>query len=113
MTYIEVTKGGDSTSPIVWVRMTPWTPSAMVKHVAIPGASGGGYNFPQGTDNCTTTLTGRVPWTAAGEAMFESIAGTRLTIDNGVSVRTGLSGTPTVTEANAAWIFFTLPVTED
>lgn len=103
-----------STSPIIWTRMTPWVNSAMNVHIVVPGGRGLGRTYNKGSDNATTTLTGRCPWTSAGQTMFESLAGTRLRISNGIgSTRTGIAGTPVITEQNPAWIFFTISVTEE
>lgn len=110
---ITVTNSSGSTSEIVWTRMTPWTPAAIQTHVQIPGGEGDGVTFRKGTDNATTTLTGRVPWTSAGEQQYEALSNAKLTISNGISTRTGIAGTPVPTQSEApAWIHFTLTVTE-
>lgn len=113
MTRVSVTRSGASTSPIVWVSMTPWTRSAMQTHVSIPGGEGIGVTFTQGSDNATCTLQGRVPWTTRGQAQYEALPNTRLTISNGIDVRTGIAGTPVPQDGNPAWIFFSLSVTEE
>lgn len=111
---IVVTKGGQSTSPIIWTRKTAWTKAAMTTHVSIPGGDGDGVNFAKGRDNAVCTLSGRVPDTAAGRAMYESLGASRLTINDGIQTRTGLAGSPTETDSdNRCWIFFTISVTED
>ena len=111
---ITVTNEGGSTSEIIWIKMTPWTTSAIQTHVQIPGGDGDGITFRKGTDNATTTLTGRVPWTALGEQQYEALTGARLTINSGVSTRTGIAGTAVASQSEApAWIYFTLSVTEE
>lgn len=110
MSLITVTIDGESTAPIIWVRMTPWTPSAIQTHIEIPGGSELGVTFPKGTDNATTTLQGRVPWNAEGEAMYLRLPNARLTVDNGISVREGIAGTPVAQDGNLGWIYFSLSV---
>lgn len=110
---ITVTNPGHSTSEIIWVRMTPWTRAAIQTHVQIPGGDGEGVTFRKGSDNATSTLTGRVPWTEEGEAQYEALVGARLTIDNGLSTRTAIAGTPVPSQSEVpAWIHFTLTVRE-
>ena len=112
MTKIAVTMEGASTSPVIWVSMTPWVGSSIEQHVTVPGARGAGVTFRRGRDNAVATLQGRVPWTYDGESMLDSLIGAKLTIDNGVSVRTGIAGTPTVSGDSTAWIRFSLTVRE-
>lgn len=113
MTRVTVTRSGSSTSPIVWVSMTPWTKSAMQTHVAIPGGDGIGVTFKRGRDNATCTLQGRVPWTTRGQAQYDALANATLTISNGIDTRTGIAGTPVPSDGNPAWIFFSISVTEE
>lgn len=114
MSGISVTRNGASTSPIIWVDKTAWVGEAITTHVTIPGGRGLGVTFPQGTDNAVCTLQGRVLDTEAGRDALEALASSRLTIDDGVQTRTGIAGTPTVTESgNRSWIFFSVTVTED
>lgn len=113
MSLITVLCNGQTTSPIIWTSMTPWTNSAITTHITIPGGHGDGVNFSKGTDNAVTTLKGRVRWTTEGQQAFNRLASSRLTISNGIDTRTGLAGSPAVTDDNPAWIFFTISVTED
>lgn len=111
---ISVSRNGSSTSPIIWTDKTAWIGEAITTHVTIPGGRGLGVTFPQGADNAVCTLQGRVLDTVAGRSMLESLAGSTLIIDDEVQVRTGIAGTPTVTDSsNRAWIFFSITVTED
>lgn len=110
---ITVTRSGQSTAPIVWVSMTPWVPSPITTHVSIPGGRGAGVNFAKGCDNAVTTVKGRCPWTSQGQTAFEALSGSRVTIANGVDIRTGLVTALTVQEQSPAWIYFTMSVTED
>lgn len=112
MSVVRVTSASGSTSMIIWTSMTPWTNSAMQTHVSIPGGDGIGVTFKQGVDNATTTLQGRIPWTAAGQAQYDALANATLTISNGIDTRTGIAGTPVPQDGNPAWIFFSLSVTE-
>ena len=110
---ISVSKNGSGTRPIIWTDQTTWVGEAMNTHVTVPGGRGLGRTFPKGTDNAVCTLQGRVLDTVAGRSMLESLAGSTLTIDDEVQVRTGIAGTPTVTESsNRAWIYFSITVTE-
>lgn len=113
MVRISVTRSGSSTSPIIWVSMTPWTRAPITTHVTVPGGRGLGANFARGSDNATTTLTARCPWTSAGQAAFEALAGSRVTISNGIDTRTGLVTSITPQEQSSAWIHFTMSVMED
>lgn len=114
MSSITVTRGGQSTSPIIWVDRTAWVAEAISTHISIPGGRGLGRNYSKGCDNAVCTLQGRVLDNAAGREAFEALAGSRLTISDGVQTRTGLAGTPTVTDSsNRAWISFSISVTED
>ncbi len=111
---ISVSKNGLSTSPIIWTDKTAWVGEAITTHVTIPGGRGLGVTFPQGTDNAVCTLQGRVLDTAAGRDALESLASSRLTVNDGVQTRSGVAGTPTVQESsNRSWIFFSITVTED
>lgn len=113
MTVITVTRGSASTSPIVWISMTPWTQAPIYTHVTIPGGRGLGVTFPQGADNATTTVTGRCPWTTAGQAAYDALPGSSVTIGNGVDTRTGTVTSVTAQEQSPAWIYFTMSVMED
>ena len=112
MARITVTLNGASTSPIIWVSMTPWTHAPMTSHVSVPGGVGEGVTFPKGADNAVTTITGRCPWTSAGQQMYDSLPGARITVSNGVDTRTGIVTQVTPNEQSPAWIYFTLSVTE-
>lgn len=114
MSAISVTRDGSSTSPIIWVDKTAWVGEAFTTHVSIPGGRGLGVTFPQGVDNAVCTLQGRVLDTVAGRNALEALACSRLTIDDGVQTRSGIAGTPTVSESsNRSWIFFSITVTEE
>lgn len=113
MTRISVTRGGQSTSPIVWVSMTPWTSAPITVHVTVPGGNGLGVTFSKGSDNAVTTVTGRCPWTTAGQQAFDALPGSKVTVTNGIDSRTGTVTSVTPTEQSPAWISFTMSVTED
>ena len=113
MTRISVTRGGQSTSPIVWVSMTPWTSAPITVHVTVPGGNGLGVTFSKGSDNAVTTVTGRCPWTTAGQQAFDALPGSKVTIANGIDSHTGTVTSVTPTEQSPAWISFTMSVTED
>ena len=40
MSSITVTRGGQSTSPIIWVDRTAWVAEAISTHISIPGGRG-------------------------------------------------------------------------
>lgn len=113
MSRITVTRSGVSTSPIVWVSMTPWSRAPITTHITIPGGDGIGRNYSKGRDNATTTLTGRCPWTTAGEQAYEALPGARVTVSNGNASRTGLVTSITPQDQSPAWIYFTMTVMED
>lgn len=110
---ISVTRGGASTSPIIWVSMTPWSNSPITTHISIPGDRGIGVTFPKGSDNAVATLRARCPWTSAGQQAFEALAGSEVTVSNGIDSRTGIVTGITVQEQSPAWIYFTMTVTEE
>lgn len=113
MSSISVTRDGTSTSPIIWVDKTAWVGEAINRHVTVSGGRGLGRTFPKGTDNAVCTLQGRVLDTVAGRQALEALASSTLTVDDGVQVRTGIAGSPTVSESsNRSWIFFSITVTE-
>ena len=112
MARITVTRGGQSTSPIVWVSMAPWTNAPITVHVTVPGGVGIGKTFPKGSDNAVTTVTGRCPWTTSGQQAYDALPGSTVTIANGVDTRTGIVTSVTPTEQSPAWIAFSMSVTE-
>ena len=113
MARISVTRDGQSTSPIIWVSMTPWTRAPITTHVTVPGGDGLGKTFSKGSDNAVTTITGRVPWTSAGQTAYDALPGAEVEVANGVDTRTGIVTSVTPSEQSPAWIYFTMSVTEE
>lgn len=114
MSRITVTaEEGITLSGIVWTDMTPWTSAPITTHIVVPGGRGAGKTFRHGRDNAVTTLSGRVPWTSAGQQAFDALGDARITVSNGIDTRTGIVTSVTVTgTGGGAWITFSISVTE-
>lgn len=113
MSRISVTS--DTTLNLIkWTDMTPWVSAPMTRHIAVAGGRGLGKTFSLGTDNAVTTLHGRVVWSPQGQAQFDSLAGSRVTVSNGIDTRSGIVTSVTVTgTGGGAWIVFSMSVTEE
>lgn len=113
MARITVTSDELDLSGVVWTSMTPWVSAPITTHVTVPGAKGMGVTFRQGRDNAVTTLSARVPWTSAGQQVFDLLPDVTLTVSNGIDTRTGVVTSVAVTGVGGgAWITFTISVTE-
>lgn len=109
---ITVTPGDDSTdlSAIIWQSMTPWLYTSQQTYVQIPGGDGLGVTYLRGRDNAVTTLTGICP--RASQEAVRSLAGLSVTVSDGVTEKSGICGTPSISGQTylMAWVQFSVTV---